>query len=220
MRRQVSPTLVWGLALLTASGLMLLSRLEALPTAAVVWAAVFAAVGGGFGYAFATERRRWWAAIPAGALLGLAAVTAWTEVAGRDDAVGGALFLGMVALGFWAVRARDRRQWWAIIPAGATTTLALVAGLSAMTTSRTGDAALGAVLFLGLAATFTLVATRVGGRQRWAYAPAAVLAAIGLLSVLQALAGLPVLEYLGPAALAVAGLVILWRSLPHHHGRA
>ena len=219
MRRQVSPTLIWGLVLLTASGLMLLLRLDVLPTAAAVWTVIFAAVGGGFGYAFVTDRRRWWAAIPAGALLGLAAVTAWTEVAGRDDAAGGALFLGTVALGFWAVRARDRRQWWAIVPAGATTTLALVAGLSAMATSRTADMAVGAVFFLGLAATFALVALTSGGARPWAYAPAAVLAAIGVVAGLEAVAGLPVTDYLAPAALAVTGLVVLWRSMPHHHGR-
>jgi hypothetical protein len=221
MKRLADPTLVWGLALLAASGLMLLARLGAVPTAALFWTGVFTAVGGGFAYAFVVDSRRWWAAIPAGAVLGLAVVTAWTELAGRSDDVGGALFFGMVALGFWAVLARGARHWWALVPGGAATTLALVAALSPMTASEAGEAAVGAVFFLGLAATFLLVAaTPAGGRRRWAYVPAAGLAGAGVLVALEALITPPVLEYLTPAALAVTGLVVLWRSLPHHHGRA
>src|SRR5215218_9192699 len=107
MRRQASPTFVWGLVLLVASGLMLLARWDALPTAALLWTVAFGAGGAGFAAAALTNRSRWWAAIPAGALLGLAAVLGWTELAGGEPDVGGALFLGLVALGFWAAWARD-----------------------------------------------------------------------------------------------------------------
>jgi hypothetical protein len=220
MRRQASPTLIWGLVLLAASALMLLARWNALPTAELIWTALFGAAGLGFGYALLADRRRWWAAIPAGALLGLALVVAWNELVGGDDSVGGALFLGMVALGFWAAYARDRQQWWAVIPGGVVTTLAVVALLSPTATSPAAGAAVAAVFFVGLAATFVLVALLGGGRRPWAYVPAAVFAGIGLLSTVQALADLPVSDYLAPAVLAVTGVLVIWRTMPHRHGRS
>jgi len=220
MRRQADPTLIWGLVLVAASLLMLLARWDALPTAALIWTAVFGVVGAGFAYAAVSDRRRWWAAIPAGALLGLALVVAWEELVGGGGNIGGALFLGMVAVGFWAVYARDRRLWWAVIPGGVVTTLALVALLSPTTTSPAGGAGVGALFFLGLALTFVLVALLPGGPRPWGYVLAVVFAAIGLISALQAVADLPVGDYVAPAALAAIGLLVIWRTMPHHHGRS
>lgn len=218
MRREVSSTTAWGLVLVAVSGLMLLARLGRFPTAALFWTLAFTAVGSGFGAAYLTSARRWWAAIPAGAALGLGAVLAWTELAGRDADVGGALFLALVGLGFWAVYARDRRHWWAIIPAGVSTTSAVVAGLSSSGLAIAG-AAIGATFLLGLAATFALVAVLpTGGPRRWAYVPAAVLAVLAVLPVVDAVAALPGTDDMAPAVVAAIGLVLLWRSLAHGRG--
>ncbi len=94
------------------------------------------------------------------------------------EAYGGAIFLGAIGLAFWVVYfTSPRERWWAIIPAGVLTTLALITFLPDLI----GDMATGSVFFFGLALTFLLVALLTG--MRWAYWPAAALALVGLLAM-------------------------------------
>lgn len=92
----------------------------------------------------------------------------------------GPAFLGGVALAFWWVyttpRDRRRRTGWALIPAGAVTTLAAVATVDALL-PRWDE---GIFFLLGMTATFTAVylLPREAGGGRWAIAPALVFAVL------------------------------------------
>jgi len=181
--------------------------------AGVVWAFAFAVAGLAFLAAFARASSNWWALIPAGALLGLAALVGANELLpGGSGSWGGTLFLGALSLSFWAIYLTDYARWWAVIPAGVLLTLAAVAGL----TENIRGVELGWVFFLGLALTFGLLAIipAPGARLRWALVPAGVLLAIAAI-VLGSSA--PLLSLLWPVALILAGLFVALHGLRLRH---
>lgn len=136
--------------------------------------------------------------------LGVAAVVAWRLVlrrfpfglrlvallgfgivgAATTDALSGPAFLGSLALAFALTyltpTGRARRTGWALIPAGAIATLALVAAVDALR-PRWDE---GIFFLLGMTATFTAVylLPRDAGGGRWALAPALVFAALTVLA--------------------------------------
>jgi hypothetical protein len=118
----------------------------------------------------------------------------------------------MLGLGFWVVYLVRRAYWWAIIPAGVLFTLALVAGLSETMAGNAG----GWVFFLGLSATFGLVylLPTNEGRRIWALYPAAALLAMAVL--IMAAMG-QVVNVLWPAALILAGIYMVYRTLRPRH---
>ena len=70
------------------------------------------------------------------------------------DDLGGLIFLGGIGLAFWLAYATDRAdRWWALMPAGALTTLAVVSVVGDVWSERYTAS----VFFLGLAITFLLV---------------------------------------------------------------
>lgn len=89
-------------------------------------------------------------------------------------ALAGGLFLAVLGLGFLAVYARDRHQWWAVIPAGVLFTLGLVATFAEILPG-------GLLLFLGLSATFALLTVLPIHRQAWGIYPALGFAALAVL---------------------------------------
>lgn len=211
-----------GIVLMLLGVLFLLSNFGLLPHFAggLVVAGVFAAVGVAFLVGFAANPRSWGLLIPAFTLMGLAGLIALGSVApDLAEAWGGSLFLASVGLGFLAIFPFQRGQWWPIIPAGSTFTLAAVAALG--THGWYGDR-VAAVLFFGLAATFFLVflvgeAAGWGGggadagrppvaRTRWALIPAGTMAVMGFIGVI----GFG--RFFGvfwPVLLIVAGLAVL-----------
>lgn len=76
-----------------------------------------------------------------------------------------------------------------------------------------------ALFFAGLALTFVLVAILPSGpgRRRWAWIPAAALAALAVLIVLEATALLSVLDYLWPLALIAGGGALRRWALRRRH---
>jgi hypothetical protein len=164
--------------------------------------------GGIFVFLFATDRGRWWAAIPGFTLLGLVAVILLPEVgfASQEELVG-ALFLASVALGFWAVLLTNLSYWWAAIPAGVITSVAVMVAVEPLLR----EGAVAAVLFLSLSGSFALVAVlpTSQGRRAWAWIPTGILLAVGLI-ILSAVA--EVLGYVWPALLIIAGAFVLVRA--------
>lgn len=208
---------LWGVLMVVGGGVLLLEALDVLVTGPI-WVALFGVAGLVFLYAFFASRDNWWAAIPAGALLGLAALIAWSKLTTFSDDWGASLFLGALGAGFWTIYLRAREHWWAIIPGGVLLTLALVAGLSLVV----GGATISAVLFLGLALTFAVLAVvpTDEGRMRWPIFPAGVLGALGVLSGIGAT---EVLNYVWPVALILGGLYLILRAFgsrrrPRPHG--
>jgi hypothetical protein len=206
MKRNVSP-LIWGIVLVVVGLLILMQNLgyleNLLPSA---WAVAFGLGGLAFLALFIAHREQWWAIIPAMTLLGLGLLVGVEELGllpGFDW--GGPLFLGMLSLAFWIVYAARPAFWWAIIPGGV---LASVAGIAALDQVASGDHAW--FLFLGMAATFGLVAVLRGGRsRRWALIPAAVMLVMSLV-LMSSATGL--LGYAVPALLVVGGAYFIFRG--------
>ena len=137
----------------------------------IVGMAIFAVLGG-FALNHYMRRRRVGSLIGAFVLFGLAAATV-------GGAAAGFYFLGLIGAGFVAVYYVDRSRWWAIIPAGALFSLAIVAGLDSWAPGY--DA--GWILFAGLALTFGVLYRLPEDPRPWAVYPAiacVVLAVLGL----------------------------------------
>jgi hypothetical protein len=203
--RSLGMRIVGGILLIAAGILLLLDLFgviaDILP---YIWIVLFAAAGVVFLIAYAMDRRHWWALLPGCTLLGLSATSIIAVfMADSISDLGGAIFLGGVALGFWLVYILHREHWWAIIPAGVLTTLAVLAGIG------TGQSA---VFFIGLGVTFLLVflLPSPGGRQTWALIPAAILLVLGI--VLRT-PYIEALNYIGAAALIIGGGYFLFRAL-------
>jgi hypothetical protein len=174
----------------------------------LVFALLFAGGGVAFLAVFASGRANWWAVIPGFVLLGLASVMVISRVAPGLEEVGGALFLGSIALSFWVVYLVERENWWAVIPAGVLSTLSFITLLSQFGL----DMELGGIFFLGLAATFALVyfLPNPQGPMRWAAIPAVVLGVMGFLLLI---AMSQLINWLWPLALIAGGGFLVLRAV-------
>ena len=198
--------IIIGTLLILAGGLGFLQAFGFLRNASdIFWGLVFLAAGGIFLFMFASgfASGGWWAAFPGFVLAGIGVLILLPDAL---DEIGGAIFLGAIGLSFWAVYLTGRDRWWAIIPGGVLFTLAVV---SALPENWIGGADSGGVFFLGLAATFLLVALLAN--MRWAYWPAGVLGVFGAFLFFQSQVYL--LSYIAAAALIVVGAFIILRSL-------
>lgn len=215
-RSSRTSTLVWGVILLVGGVVLLLQSLSVLEDSPWVWSAVFGLTGVALLVVFATRREAWWAAIPAGVALGLGASSLVEQVGPsgpEGESVSGAAFLGLMGLGFAAVWARDRRSWWAVIPAGV---LLSLSG-TVLAEQWWGENASVSVLFLGLAATFVALSLlRMEGRRRaWPLWPAAALGLAGVLFAVGEGDALEALDVIFPAAAIAVGAWLLWRFVGH-----
>ena len=143
----------------------------------LIFGVLFVVIGGIFVYALINDRNAWWAAIPGITLVGLGAMMLLLalvpEVSGN---LIGFIIIGSIAASFWVVYALRREFWWAIIPGGVMTSVALVVIISQW------DGVLGAsAMFVGMAATFAVLALIDvhGRRMTWPWYPAAALLFVG-----------------------------------------
>ncbi len=209
---------IWGILLILAGVLFLLQNMGIFVNIGeLMGMGLFAAGGLLFLYLFLTDlTERWWAAIPGATLLGLAGTIFVDNYAPRFlDGLGGSLFLASIGFGFILVYLADLTKWWAIIPAGVLSTLAIVAGFDELNLRGIDT---GALFFLGLGGTFLLLALLTGQRgerQTWAFIPAAVLLIMGVLIGTPWLGRIwfGYLDHLWPVALIVVGLFWVLRNL-------
>lgn len=198
-----------GLLMIAAGVLFLLQDLGFLEGAgALLWALIFAAAGGAFLYIYFTNRVQWWALIPGFTLLGIGGLIAFdTFIPQYADILGAPLFMGSISLSFWIIYLSNRERWWAIIPGGVLLTIALFIGLE----SAFEGVELIGVFFLGLGLTFALLAflPTPEGRMQWALIPAAVLLLMGIFFTAVTFS---VLKFIGPAALVLVGLYLVFRT--------
>lgn len=171
--------LIPGSALVGAGGGTLLGGVLLWPSA-VATGVAFASLAAGFGGVYLVQRRsNWWALIPAAALLLLALVIGLSAVIGELSGMVFFLGLGLAfVVVYWAEIDGRRHHWWALIPAGALFSLALVILLATL-----GLAALSAsALFLGLGLTFGLLYLLRGPERPldWAWIPALALLGFGV----------------------------------------
>lgn len=209
--KRLDPRLVGGTLLVVGGIMFLLQNLGYFPAGSLFWGVVFGAGALACLWIFLTDRTQWWALIPAGALLGLTIVVILSLVAPTLEDLGGALFLGLIGLSFWAIYFMNRQFWWAVIPGGVLMTLATVAGIDSVL-PETPDALSGGLFFAGLGLTFVVLGLLPTGQgpMRWAFIPGGILLVMGLLV---ALAAASLINYVWPIALILAGLVLVWRTL-------
>lgn len=173
---------ILGLVLVVIGLAILASNLE------IFWvgtALLGVLVFGGVGFVFLTvyrqKKQNWWAAIPAGALFGLAVVSLLESIESVPGGLSGAVFLWGCALPFAVLFRRDPRFFWASIPGGFLAVLGLLALLAG---TRLGGAFFAWLLFWGFALAFATLFLKQPSRW-WAIIPAGVLFSLGLLSLLQ-----------------------------------
>ncbi len=144
----------------------------------LLFGAIFGVAGASFVYALVADRNAWWAAIPGVTLIGLGVMMVLLSFGGTFlDNFAPALFLASIAGSFWLVYFMKRAFWWAIIPAGVMTTIAVIVLLPDQ-----GNL-VPAVLFLGMAATFAVLGfVNINGRRlSWPWIPAGILALMGII---------------------------------------
>jgi len=206
MLKRFDPRIVIGTLLILAGGLGFLQAFGILRDASdVFWGLVFLVAGGVFLMLFASNFASggWWAAFPGFVLAGIGVLILLPDAL---DNIGGAVFLGAIGLSFWVVYLTGHDRWWAIIPGGVLFTLAVV---SALPDRLFGGVDSGGVFFLGLAVTFLLVALLA--KMSWAYWPAGALGVFGVFLFFQS--QIYLLSYVAAAALIVAGVFVILRSL-------
>jgi hypothetical protein len=204
--KRIDPRIIIGTLLVLAGGLGFLQAFGFLSSASdIFWGLVFLAAGAVFLFVFASgfASGGWWAAFPGFVLAGIGVLILLPDAL---DRIGGAVFLGAIGLSFWVVYLTGRDRWWAIIPGGVLFTLAIV---SALPEQLLGGTDSGGVFFLGLAATFLLVALLAN--MRWAYWPAGALGILGTFLFFESQVYL--LSYIAAGALIIAGIFIVLRSL-------
>lgn len=185
-----------GILFILAGGLLLAERIGYLSRASdIFWGIVF--LLGGVAFVSIFVGGQWWAIIPGLALAGVAGSillpTPWD----------GIIMLAATALSFWLIYLTRRDFWWAIVPAGVLTTLAVIDYLP-----DNNDNQHAFVLFLGLALTFLLLALL---RHRWAFWPSLALALLALFFGIPALVPyIRFMDYLWPLALLLAGFYLVF----------
>lgn len=184
--RRPNNSLIWGVILLVIGlgfllwNLGVFSKFQA--TAQWVLVGFFAIVGLGFFVSYLMSREQWWKVIPAFTLLSIAGII---YLAGRNfNEVWVALvfFLGL-ALAFAFIYVTDRQtRWWALLPFGSMSAMALVVmlGLSGMSAKL-----LGAILFAVMGLVFFLIYGLAKDRKQfgWALVPTASLWIMALVAL-------------------------------------
>jgi hypothetical protein len=172
-------SLAWGLTLILLGVFLLAQQQGMIRVPVPVWSILFGAAGLLFLIGALTDLSKWGLLFPGFILLGIGVVIFLSESTSASGEVIGTVFLASVALPFWVVALVRRANWWALIPAGVITTVAIMPLLAE--TQVRGEVIAG-ILFLGLGATFGLVRLATLGRSDmgWAWYPAVILGGIGL----------------------------------------
>jgi hypothetical protein len=161
-----------------------------------------------FLFVYLNNRTRTWALLVAyiTAVLGIAPLMA---TGGRDAAYYGSIFLFAVALPFFILYFRSAQNWWAIIPAGSITVIAIIAALAIAGLIRNENEGgyANALLMGGLAATFAVIWLRHS--KPWAKVVTIVLALLAVGSVFFATYS----QILWPVAIILGGIYLLFTAL-------
>ena len=210
MLKWLESRILWGSLLILGGVLFLLQNLGLFEVGGIFWGLLFGLAGVFFLSIFIQNRANWWSIIPGFTLLGIAAQIVLEQIAPKlADYSGGAIVLGAIGLSFLFIYLTDRQNWWALIPMGVMLTLAIVSSLDEFTQIDTGG-----IFFLGLGATFALVALVPEGMDtRWAWIPAGILMVLGIFIFAAAEA---MLAYLWPLALILVGVFMIFRSMRFH----
>lgn len=210
--KRLSEAAGWGLFLLLAGVFLLLKNLDVFGVwGELAWAVIYALAGLSFLILFFIDTQRWWRAIPAFTLLGIGAglFLTWRNVELGEWAP--SLVLAGLALSFWAILIVRKEHWWALVPAGVLTTVAILLGLW----TRLDGTGRMAVLLVGIGLMFLLLYVMRYDEHdaRWAAVPAGALLLLGVVVLIDALP-LPVwLQDWWPIIMVIAGALLITLGL-------
>ena len=158
---------------------------------------------------YMNDRTRQWALLVSYVMFVLSIAPAMASGRGDTAAYYGSVFLFAIALPFFVVYFRSNENWWAIIPAGVMTTLAVIAGaaIAGWIKDGTDGGFANAVLMGGLAVTFSVVWLRHS--MAWAKVVTIILAALAVGSVFF----VSYYEVFWPVAIILAGAYLLFTAL-------
>jgi hypothetical protein len=198
----------WGTVFIAGGILLLLQSLEVFKGADLFWGLFFILVGGLFISAFWANRSQWWYIVPGVLFLGIGANSLSQAILPENisNTLGGLFILGSLGLGFWLVYLVSPGNWWAIIPGGVMTSLAIVSVLD----QAYPDRDTGGLFLIGLGLTFALLAILPRLHMTWAYIPAVVLIIIGCVALASEFA---TISYIWPVLLILVGLFVLVREV-------
>ena len=206
MKQRFDMRIVFGIVLIAAGGLFLLENLGVFHGGInLLWVVILGGAGITSLYLFANNRNNWWALIPGSTLLAIALSIALDVISPKmSNALGGGIVLGGIGLGFWLIFITNRNFWWAVIPAGVLSSLAIVSVLEEFVDT-------GGLFLIGLGMTFILLAILPGyeNRLKWGYIPGGILTLIGVLTMPK-LAG--IFNILWPVALIGAGGYVIYKN--------
>lgn len=166
-------------------------------------------IGLSFLVVYLNNRTRTWALLVAYILGVLSIAPAMASGRGDMAAYFGPVFLFAVGLPFFVLYFRSVENWWAIIPAGVMTMLAIIATLAIagwVRDTQTGGYS-NAILMGGLAVTFAVVWLRHA--RPWAKVVSIVLAGLAIVSVFFA----SYYEIFWPVAIILVGGYLLYTAL-------
>jgi len=190
---------LWAIAILIA-----LAVLDILPgTFIAIY--VLAAIALPFLVVYVRDRDNWWALIPCYVLVAIATMIGLTEWDILPDAFVATYVLTAIALPFIVVFLRDRSNWWALIPAYVLLVVGIMVALIDL--NVLDDLWVPAYVMFAIAIPFFVVYVW-NPKEWWPLIPGGILAVIGSAFILSSGAA----QYLGAAALIVAGIVILTRQ--------
>ena len=162
---------------------------------------------------YLNNRTRTWALLVA-YILAVLGIAPLMSTGGRDAAYFGPIFLFAVALPFFIIYFRSAENWWAIIPAGSVTVIAIIAAAAIAglinENGRGGFVSAGvvnAILMGGLAITFAVVWLRHA--KPWAKIVTIVLAVMAVASVFFATSS----QILWPVAIILVGIYLFYSAL-------
>lgn len=169
-------------------------------------------IGLSFLIVYLNNRTRVWALLVAYIMGVLSIAPALATGGGETAAYFGSVFLFAIALPFFVIYFRpmnNKDTWWAIIPAGVMTTLAIIGGLAIAGLIRNENQGgyANALLMFGLAVTFAVVWLRHS--RPWAKIVTFVLAALSVASVFFA----SYTEIFWPVAIILVGAYLLYISM-------
>jgi hypothetical protein len=201
--------LIWGISLIAIGAFFLVQQLGWFGAVRFpFWAFAFGLLGVIFLVTFVSDRRQWWALIPGCIMLGLTVMIVNGETEFLSDTQASALFLFSIGLPFLLIYLVDRRQWWALIPGGVLSVIALI---TLLTSRELPGTTITAIILFGLAIVFGVIrfATRTNPFMGWATWVAVILALIGALVLVT---GPQAAAIIGPAVLIGLGLFLLARA--------
>ena len=133
MFKWLGSRIFWGSLLILAGVAFLLQNFGFFPFGDIFWGLFIGFLGAAFLSIYLRERENWWAIIPGIILLatGLLILVGLILPESNLD-WGGFIFLAGIGIAFFVVYLVRRENWWAVIPGGVMTTLAVVSLLDNM----------------------------------------------------------------------------------------